>query len=201
MLKTNDELVEYLINYRRVLKTPSIIDAFKSIDRIDFINKRDKEKAYEDHPLPIAHYQTISQPYTVAFMLELLQAKEESVILDVGCGSCYTTALLAKIANKGKVIGVEIIQELIEFCKNNLKKYNFENIEIYNADKIPPNEGEFDRILVSASATSLPEELIDVLKENGRMVIPINSSIFLIQKIDGQILKEEFYGFAFVPLK
>jgi len=201
MISTNDELVEHLKRYRKILKTKRIIEAFEKVDRADFVRKAFKEHAYEDRPLPIGHEQTISQPYTVAFMLELLQPLEDSIILDVGCGSCYTTALLASIAKKGKVIGVEIIPELVEFCKNNLKKYNFDNVEIYNADKLPPDEKEFDRILVSASAYQLPTELTNALKEGGRMVIPIESSIFLIEKKNGNLLKEEFYGFAFVPLR
>ncbi|WP_025270369.1 protein-L-isoaspartate O-methyltransferase family protein [Hippea sp. KM1] len=199
-MRSNDELIDYL-KAIGVLKTTAIIEAFKAIDRGDFVRDRYRDEAYENYPLPIGNSQTISQPYTVAFMLELLQPEEDSLILDVGCGSCYTTALLAKIAKRGKVIGTEIDKELVEFCKNNLNKYNLNNIEIYHVNKLPPSYGEFDRILVSASAEKLPQELLSALKDNSRMVIPIQTSIFLIKKTHGKITTQEHYGFAFVKLR
>ena len=198
--KSNRELVRHLIE-RGVLKSENIIEAFLKVDRADFVRSGFIDSAYGDFPLPIGEGQTISQPYTVAFMLELLSPKEDNVILDVGCGSCWTTALLATIAKRGRVVGVEIVEELVEFCKNNLKKYNFNNVEIYHADKIPPNNGKFDRILVSAAAKELPEELVNVMKDGAIMVIPIQSSIFKVEKKDGRLLMEEHYGFAFVELK
>ncbi len=198
--RSNRELVNHLIN-RGVLRTDRIIEAFLKVDRADFVRKGFLDSAYGDFPLPIGEGQTISQPYTVAFMLELLQPEEDSLVLDVGCGSCWTTALFATIAKKGRVIGVEIVKELIEFCKGNLEKYNFDNVEIYNADKLPPDGGTFDRILVSAAARELPEVLVNAMRENAIMVIPINSSIFKVEKIDGRLLMEEHYGFAFVELK
>ena len=198
--RSNRELVDYLIN-RGVLKTDRIVEAFLEVDRADFVRRGFLDSAYGDFPLPIGEGQTISQPYTVAFMLELLQPEEDSLILDVGCGSCWTTALLATIAKKGKVVGVEIVKDLVEFCKGNLGKYNFGNVEIYNADKLPPENGTFDRILVSAAARELPEVLVNSMKDNAIMVIPINSSIFKIEKKNGRLLMEEHYGFAFVELK
>ncbi len=198
--RSNRELVNHLIN-RGVLKTDRIIEAFLKVDRADFVRKGFLDSAYGNFPLPIGEGQTISQPYTVAFMLELLQPEEDSLILDVGCGSCWTMALLATIAMKGKVVGVEIVKELVEFCKGNLEKYNFDNVEIYNADKLPPDGGTFDRILVSAAAGELPEVLVNAMKENAIMVIPINSSIFKVEKKNGELLMEEHYGFAFVELK
>ncbi len=198
--RSNRELVNHLIS-RGVLKTDRIIEAFLKVDRADFVRKGFLDSAYGDFPLPIGEGQTISQPYTVAFMLELLQPEEDSLVLDVGCGSCWTTALLATIAKKGKVIGVEIVKELVEFCKGNLEKYNFDNVEIYNADKLPPDSGTFNRILVSAAARELPEGLVNAMKDNAIMVIPVNSSIFKVEKRDGRLLMEEYYGFAFVELK
>ncbi len=198
--KSNRELVKHLID-RGVLKTESIIEAFLKVDRADFVREGFLDSAYGDFPLPIGEGQTISQPYTVAFMLELLQPKKDSRILDVGCGSCWTTALLATIANNGRVIGVEIVKELVEFCKSNLAKYNFDNIEIFHGDKLPPNDGKFDKILVSAAAKELPEELVDALEDGGTMVIPVGSSIYKVDKSDSNLLIEEHYGFAFVELK
>jgi len=198
--RSNRELVKHLID-RGVLKTQRIIEAFLKVDRADFVRSGFLDSAYGDFPLPIGQRQTISQPYTVAFMLELLQPEEDSLILDVGCGSCWTTALLATIAKEGKVIGVEIVKELVEFCKSNLGKYDFDNIEIYHSDKLPPTDGSYDRILVSAAARELPEELVNAMKDNAIMVIPIRSSIFKVEKRNGDLMMEEHYGFAFVELK
>ncbi len=197
---TNKDMVDYLVSIS-ALKTPRIIEGFLSVDRADFVPERYRAEAYENYPLPIGHSQTISQPYTVAFMIELLQPQEDSEILDVGCGSCWTTAILASIARKGHIIGVEIIKELIDFCTKNLAKYNFSNVTILHGNKLPDKHNGFDRILVSASANRVPEELITAMKDNARMVIPVQSSIMLVEKKENQIITEEHYGFAFVPLR
>ena len=131
----NSNLVEKL-KVDGFLKMPAIISAFQKIDRADFVLPQYSNEAYEDYPLPIGHGQTISQPATVAFMLELLQPKIGEKILDIGAGSGWATALLAEIVGKdGKVYGLEIISELVEFGKNNLGKYNFNNAEILLAGK------------------------------------------------------------------
>ncbi len=114
---TNLELVKNL-KKRGVLKSPQIINAFINIDRKDFVLKDYQSSAYLDIPLPIGYQQTISQPFTVAFMLELLAPKEKQKILDIGSGSAYTSALLSSIAtNKGRVDAFEIVEELIKQAK------------------------------------------------------------------------------------
>lgn len=184
------------------LKTKSVIEAFRNIDRKDFILSEYKEDAYKDIPLPIGYGQTISQPTTVAFMLELLQVKKGDRVLDVGSGSGWTTALLSYLAKDGFVWGVEILPELVLFGKSNLSKYNFKNSIILEAGKeIGLREkGPFDKILVSASAETVPFLLLEQLKEGGIMVIPIRDSIWKIKKINGKIETEVFEGFLFVPL-
>jgi len=108
------------------LKTPQIIKAFQKVKREDFLPKEIKGLAELNEALPIGYGQTISQPLVVAFMLELLQPREGEKILDIGSGSGWTSALLAEIVGeKGKVIAMEIVPELVEFGKNNVKKYNF----------------------------------------------------------------------------
>lgn len=185
-----------------ILKTKSVIEAFRNIDRKDFILSEYKEDAYKDIPLPIGYGQTISQPTTVAFMLELLQVKKGDRVLDVGSGSGWTTALLSYLAKDGFVWGVEILPELVLFGKSNLSKYNFKNSIILEAkEEIGLREkGPFDKILVSASAETVPFLLLEQLKEGGIMVIPIRDSIWKIKKINGKIETEVFEGFLFVPL-
>lgn len=183
-----------------VLRSPNLIDAFSRIDRADFIRPEYLPEAYEDYPLPIGYGQTISQPYTVAFMLEALQPQPGDTVLDIGSGSGWTTALIAHCA--GSVTGVERIAELVAFSRRNLERYKFENASIIQAGKALGLPGQtFDKILVSAAADSLPETLLEQLKEGGTLVIPIGHSIRLLKKdADGTIREIIFEGFVFVPL-
>lgn len=201
----NEQLVNKL-KQEGTLKTPRIIKSFVKTDRADFVPAESRKDAYCDCALPIGYNATISQPTTVAIMLELLQPKAEDIILDVGSGSGWTTAILANIVGKGgKVYGVELVPELVKFGKENLNKYKLKNAQILQADpnKIGlPDKSPYDKILVSATAQGLPQELINQLKAGGRMVIPIGSSIWEIDKRpDGGLNKQEIPGFAFVPLK
>lgn len=201
IIKEMEKLILNLIK-EGTLKTKSVIEAFRNIDRKDFVLSEYKEDAYKDIPLPIGYGQTISQPTTVAFMLELLQVKKGDRVLDVGSGSGWTTALLSYLAKDGFVWGVEILPELVLFGKSNLSKYNFKNSIILEAkEEIGLREkGPFDKILVSASAETVPFLLLEQLKEGGIMVIPIRDSIWKIKKINGKIETEVFEGFLFVPL-
>jgi protein-L-isoaspartate(D-aspartate) O-methyltransferase len=202
-MKTNKELVGHL-KESGILKTPEIISAFESTDRADFIRMRDIPVAYEDVPLDIGHDQTISQPLTVAFMLEELGTKNGDSVLDLGSGSGWTTALLAHIVGEsGKVAGLEIIPELVDFGQSNLEKYKLSHAKIEKSEKgvLGKPDQKFDRILVSASAEKLSEELILQLKAGGVLVVPVGISIFKISKsIKGEVSTQEFPGFAFVPL-
>ena len=197
----NNALVDYLVSIN-VLYRNTTIDAFYAIDRANFITEAMKDFAYSDSPLSIGHSQTISQPYVVAFMMELLNVQKGNSVLDIGSGSAYTTCILSSLAgNQGSVTGMERIEELMEFGKNNLDKYNTNNAKIIQAnDSLGIEDNTFDRILVSAAAPSFPKELLLQLKEGGRLVIPIQSSIFLFVKDDDEITSEEHRGFTFVPL-
>lgn len=202
-MKTNQELMEHLKNIG-ILKTQEIISAFTSIDRADFVKPEDILVAYEDIPLSIGYGQTISQPFTVAFMLEELKPRKDDMVLDIGSGSGWTTALLAYIVGeKGIVTGLELIPELVEFGRLNLQKYELDNAKIEKSEKgvLGISEQKFDRILVSASADKIPEDLIMQLKPSGVLVVPVGNSVLKITKNDEETVNmQEFPGFAFVPL-
>ena len=189
------------------LKSDAIIDAFSKINRIEFVGDELSGEAERDIALPIGHGQTISQPMTVAFMLELLDPKPGQNILDVGSGSGWTTALLGQIVGeKGRVIGLEIIDELIDKGKENAEKFGFISRKITEFKKGDGYQGmpelaPYDRILVSASCGECPSELKKQLKVGGKMVIPINQSlVYLEKKSEDEFMREEFPGFYFVPL-
>lgn len=202
-MQSNKELIEHLIG-AGVLRSPAIVDAFKQCDRALFVPSEFRPYAYEDRPLPIGKAQTISQPYTVAIMIELLQPRIGDTILDIGSGSGWTTALLSTLAGEsGFVEGIEIIPSLVEYGKNNLQKANIRNAKITLGD--PSSLGKtgklYDRILVSASAPEMPKALFDQLKPGGKLVIPVENSIWRIARYeDGTIDAYELPGFQFVPL-
>ncbi|TRZ81450.1 protein-L-isoaspartate O-methyltransferase [bacterium] len=203
-MKTNQKLINHLVEIG-ALKMPEIIEAFLKIDRKFFVPKDLLTSVYEDYPLPIGYGATISQPYTVAFMMELLRPKKGEKILDVGSGSGWTTALLSQIVGeKGQVFGIEIVPELVEFGRKNLKKYNLKNTQILRAGHVLglPSRALFDKILASASALKIPKEFLAQLASPGILVMPIERSIWKIEKgKKGKMTQEEFPGFSFVPLK
>lgn len=202
---THRKLVKHLQECG-VLNTPQIIQALLKTDRADFVPSERRDRAYGDYPLPIGEGQTISQPSTVALMLEMLSPKKGQKILDVGCGSGWTTALLSRmVGEEGVVYGLEIKPSLVEFGRSNLKEANIENAEILQAKKHVlglPKQAPFDRILVSAAAEQkIPEELIEQMAKGAIMVIPVGGSIFKVVKTeDGEVEQEERMGFRFVPL-
>ena len=199
---SNEELIRS-IELSGVLKTPRIIEAFEKIDRKYFVPSSYADYRYIDRPLPIGRDQTISQPSTVAFMLELLLPEEGSKVLDIGSGSGWTAALLcAIVGEKGSVLGLERVDDLVERGQNNLKQFDFKQCKIRKADEKLGLPGEtFDRILVSASADEIPRELFAQLKIGGILVIPVRNSIYHFKKISEiEIETEEYQGFVFVPL-
>ena len=196
------------------MKTPSIIDAFEKVDRKDFVPEELKDKAYLNTPLPIGYGQTISQPLTVAFMLELLQPEKGNRVLEIGSGSGWQTALLAHIVSgEGKVFAAELIPELMAFGRKNVAKYGFikkgllagkqGTVEFHslNATKGMPKEAPFDRIISAASGHDLPAAWKEQLKIGGRIVAPVKDAIHLLVKKSETEFEESVYpGFAFVPL-
>ncbi|MBU1421444.1 protein-L-isoaspartate O-methyltransferase [Patescibacteria group bacterium] len=191
------------------LKTLRIIDAFKKIKRKDFIPDALKQEAEQNCPLSIGYGQTISQPLTVAFMLELLNPMPGDKILDIGSGSGWATALLSHcVSQQGKIIAIEIIPELIEFGKQNMAKYGFIKKSIVKFFCKDGSQGlaryaPYDKIHVAAEVQNqkVPQALKKQLALGGRMVIPIKNGILKIDKISKNKFKQEFFpGFVFVPL-
>ena len=202
---TNQALLDHLEYSVGVLQSPTLREAFTRVDRADYIPQEYRPEAHEDYAVPIGHGQTISQPTTVAFMLEKLEVQPGQNVLDVGAGSGWSTALLAHLVGEtGYVTGVELIPELAEMGQGNLDENGVPNARIEQAiDTLGKHEGApFDRILVSAAAEVLPEALIKQLKDGGRMVLPIGDSLTAVEKHEGGgIETEEFPGFVFVPLE
>ncbi|MBI4129017.1 MAG: protein-L-isoaspartate(D-aspartate) O-methyltransferase [Parcubacteria group bacterium] len=196
------------------LRSPAVVEAFRAIDRKNFVLPEYSDSAYVNAPLPIGHDQTISQPLTVAFMLELLRARAGHTVLDIGSGSGWQTALLAHIVSggrkmkgvHGKVYAIERIPELCDFGKQNISKYNFLEKRIVtcmctDGSKGLPDHAPYDRIIAGASAEKLPQALLDQLAPQGQLVVPILSSVWWYRKkSSGEIESHEYPGFSFVPL-
>ncbi len=200
------------------LKTPEIIEAFKAIDRKDFVLEKYKKEAYINEPLPIGFDQTISQPLVVAFMIELLTPKYGEKILDIGGGSGWKASILSYIISarspkieiknlKGQIISMERIPELVKMAKENISKYNFietEVVKVISGDgsRGCEEESPFDKIIAGAAAQEeIPAKWKEQLKINGRIVAPVENSIIVIDKISkNKYEQKEYFGFGFVPL-
>ena len=205
MASTNDELVDELVR-GGYLKTPTFIEAFREVNRADFVPEGLEEDAYMNVPLPIGFDQTISQPLTVAFMLELLLPQPGEKILDIGTGSGWQAALLAHIVgDSGRVIGIERIPELKEMADSHIAKYEVlkDRIEIILADGSKGHEGgaPYDKIIAAATAEEIPPAWKEQLKTGGIIVAPVGDSILALSKITADKFEtKEYHGFVFVPL-
>jgi protein-L-isoaspartate(D-aspartate) O-methyltransferase len=191
---------ELLASLRQKGFSENVVLAFQKIKREDFVPQHLVGYAYEDMALPVMEGSTLSQPSTIAFMLNLLELGESQKVLEIGSGSGYALALLAEIVCKGNVYGVEILKELAVKAKEYLKDKNHVQIVIRNGSNGLPEFAPYDRILISASCPEVPRHLLQQLKDDGILVAAVKNSIFQIKKKDGETLEKEFPGFAFVPL-
>ncbi|MFT4249741.1 MAG: protein-L-isoaspartate(D-aspartate) O-methyltransferase [Candidatus Woesearchaeota archaeon] len=199
---SNELLVQELVSVSAIT-SGSVKNAFLSVDRVLFTPSKLVSEAYENYPLPIGFGQTISQPLTVALMLEDLAVQEGMRVLDVGCGSGYTTALLSfLVSSEGFVVGVERIPELVEFARSNLQQASIDVAVVKASSSLGlSQEAPFDRILVSAAAKSVPEKLVSQLAIGGLMVVPVSSSVLTVRKTKTsfEVVKRR-EGFRFVTL-
>lgn len=177
----------------------NIINTFEKIKREQFIPEAFKPLAYNNEALPLERGATISQPYTIAFMLALLELKPSQKILEVGSGSGYVLALLDELT-KGDIYGIEIIRSLFVSSKQILSKHKNIKIINKNGSKGLIENAPFDRILISASSDKVPSHLYNQLKDEGIIVAPVKNSIFQIRKHNSKLSIKEFPGFVFVPL-
>lgn len=205
--RENEQLIEHIksINY---LKSKALENALREVPRHLFVPNNMKELAYTDTPLSIGHDQTISQPSTVVAMTEALNVKANQKILEIGTGSGWQAAILSfLIGKKGKVYSIEIIKELADFAKKNIKKLGIKNVEIIVKDGSEglKEKSPFDRIIVTAASPEIPKHLIEQLKTGGMMVVPVGNlflqEMYIIKKLKNKIEKKSIGNFAFVPLK
>ena len=176
-----------------------IVSAFDSVNREDFVPLHWKEHAYDDVALEIGEGQTISQPYTIAFMLSLLELDDMMKVLEIGSGSGYVLALLSEISKNSFIYGVERVKSLYKKSQIILRLYGvkvFCKSGFSGLKKFAP----YDRILISAASDKIPEHLLSQLNEGGIIVCPVKNSIFKIKKTSSGVIKREFPGFSFVPL-
>lgn len=186
-------------------RAADVADAMRVLARERFLPTEQRARAHEDQPLPLWHGQTSSQPSTVAAMLRLLQVPVGARVLDVGSGSGWTTALLARLVGPdGVVLGLELDPELAVWGASNLAACDqpWARIEPATPGALGrPVQGGWDRILVSASPRSLPDVLVDQLAEGGRLVIPVRSTMHLVERTAGRTRVTTHGSYTFVPLR
>lgn len=189
----------------RGIKDKKVLEIMGLVERHKFVPEDMKKYAYEDTPLPIGEGQTISQPYIVALMTELLKLKGDEVILEIGTGSGYQAAILAELAKE--VYTIEIIDSLGRQAQERLEGLGYTNIKVRIADGYYgwQEYAPFDGIIVTAAADYIPQPLVDQLKIGGRLIIPVGDKnmqkLLLVQKeLGGKLKKYELTAVMFVPL-
>ena len=189
----------------RDISDPATLKAMRNVPRHEFVPVDMQPYAYSDNPLPIGMKLTISQPYIVAYMTQVLKLKEHDRVLEVGTGSGYQAAILGQIVDT--VYTIEIVEALAITAKNRLSELGYSNIEVKTGDGYLgwPEKGPFNAIIVTAGAEEVPEPLLKQLKEGGRMIIPVGPhngirQLLLMTKKSGKIKTKEVMSVRFVPL-
>ena len=185
---------------------PDVMRAMRAVPRHEFVPDNQQVLAYMNGPLSIGHGQTISQPYIVALMTDLLEVDKDSVVLDIGTGSGYQAAVLANIVKQ--VYSMEVIPELLETAQQRFDKLGYKNIETKLGDGHQgwPGHAPYDGIIVSAAASEIPEALMEQLKPDANLVIPVGmhygpQELMVVHKGQkGEIINHDILAVAFVPL-
>lgn len=200
-----NKMVKKQITDRGISDTATI-NAMRKVPRHLFVPEDSENDAYGDYPLPIGYSQTISQPYVVAYMTEVVKPTSKKNALEIGTGSGYQAAVLAEIVNT--VYTIEIIPELAAESAARLKKLNYKNITVKSGDGYNgwSEYAPFDIIVVTAAADKIPQPLIDQLAENGRLVIPVGEAaqiqeLMLLVKKNGKIKQKRLTFVRFVPFR
>jgi len=203
-VKLRENMVESQIK-RRGISDENVLAAMNKVERHLFVPKEYLKKAYEDSPLPIGEGQTISQPYIVAFMTEILKLDKTKKVLEIGTGSAYQAAVLSEVA--GKVFTIELIESLGKKAKTLLKNLDYNNVEVKIGDGYlgRKKHAPFDAIIVTCSPTHIPEKLKEQLAEGGLMIIPVgqrfSQELILLKKKNGKIKQTDVIAVRFVPMK
>ena len=197
-----ERMVERQIAGRGV-QNPRVLEAMRRVPRHLFVPSAQRAEAYQDRALPIGKGQTISQPYVVARMTELLEPEVGDRILEVGTGSGYQAAVLAELV--GKVYSIEIVPELAEAARARLAAQGYENVVVIAGDGYRglPGEAPFDGIIVTAAPKRVPEPLLDQLARGGRLVIPVGGKdqfLQVFERTEQGIQKRELFPVRFVPM-
>lgn len=191
---------------RRGIQNDYVLDAMRTVPRHKFVNKGHESDSYSDHPLPIGHQQTISQPYIVALMIELLSPQPNDIVLEIGSGCGYAAAILAEIVYK--VYGIEVVKPLAESSQQRLTALGYDNVQIINKDGKEglSEQAPFDKILISAAAKrEIPQQLLEQLKVGGKLVAPVGNGfsqdlVVITKKREDSFEKDRILGVRFVPL-
>jgi protein-L-isoaspartate(D-aspartate) O-methyltransferase len=189
---------------RRGLSDARVLDALRKVPRHLFVEEALHARAYGDHPLPIGEEQTISQPFIVALMTQLLEVSDRDKVLEVGTGSGYQTAILAELARR--VCSIERLPRLAERARALLAELGYANVwvRVGSGTLGWPDEAPFDRILVTAGGPSVPPPLFQQLTEGGRLVLPlgdpVNQTLTVVEKVRGEMKTQEHGECKFVKL-
>lgn len=188
----------------RGVRDPRVLHVMREVPRHLFVDAAHQSQAYEDHPLPIAGNQTISQPYIVALMTELLDLQPGERVLEIGTGSGYQSAVLSRLARD--VYSIEIVPELARVSSERLRELGFQNVTVREGDGYRgwPEHAPFDGIVVTAAPPRIPEPLLDQLAPGGRMVIPVGDffqelKVFSKDK-NGKVTEKDILPVRFVPM-